>query len=132
MKYLFMKKRLLALCIVPLLAASPLSAEGVKKENTQEILLDSKKELDELRHEIDEIHGDLFDLIRKRFEIVKRIAKIKQDNNLPIYDPLREEVLFENIKKLAEKKGLDPQLAKILLRTILVFSKKEMQEVIKD
>ena len=127
-----MKKRLLALCIVPLLAASPLSAEGVKKENTQEILLDSKKELDELRHEIDEIHGDLFDLIRKRFEIVKRIAKIKQDNNLPIYDPLREEVLFENIKKLAEKKGLDPQLAKILLRTILVFSKKEMQEVIKD
>ncbi len=88
--------------------------------------------MDELRKQIEEIHEDLLNLLKKRSDVTKKIAKIKQENNLPIYDPFREELLIENMKKLAEKKEIDPQLAELMLRIILTFSKKEMQDVLKD
>ncbi|PCI95387.1 chorismate mutase [Candidatus Aerophobetes bacterium] len=87
--------------------------------------------MDELRKEIEEIHEDLLNLLKRRSEVTKKIAKIKQENNLPIYDPFREELLIENMKKLAKKKEIDPQMAELMLRIILTFSKKEMQDVLK-
>lgn len=86
--------------------------------------------MDKLRKEIEEIHEDLLNLLKKRSEITKKIAKIKKEQNLPIYDPFREELLIQNMKKLAAEKDIDPQMAELMLRIILTFSKKEMQDAI--
>ncbi len=50
-----------------------------------------------LREELDKINGQLLDLLNRRAEIVQQIGKIKKENNLPIYDPEREQAMYAKI-----------------------------------
>jgi len=56
-------------------------------------------ELEELRSQIDGIDNSLVDLLLKRMDISVEIAKYKHQNNLPVYDPVRE------LQKLHELSG---------------------------
>ena len=58
------------------------------------------KEIKELRKELDKINNTLLKLFNQRAEIVQKIGRIKEENNLPFYDPEREQKMFE---KLADK-----------------------------
>ena len=49
--------------------------------------------LDEARIKINEIDKQLIDLFKKRMELSKEIGLYKFDNNLPILDEAREELL---------------------------------------
>lgn len=50
--------------------------------------------LDEYRKELDQIDTQLVDLFEKRMEISKKVACYKQENNLPILQPEREEQII--------------------------------------
>lgn len=56
--------------------------------------------LDELRFEIDKIDGEMIRLFSERMEVSKQIAEYKKENNLPVYDPVREEKKLEDISAL--------------------------------
>ncbi|MCH9631380.1 MAG: hypothetical protein S4CHLAM37_14030 [Chlamydiia bacterium] len=86
--------------------------------------------MSELREQISKTNSCLIDLLKERSELTKKIAIIKDRNNLPIYDPKREELLIDNIRELALKKKVDPQLAEFVIRIILSFSKGEMRNAI--
>lgn len=53
-------------------------------------------ELIKLRKEIDDIDGKLINLIEKRFEISKKIGKIKRERGFEIEDKKRENEIIEN------------------------------------
>lgn len=53
--------------------------------------------LDSYRQELDLIDEDLKRLLNKRAEIAQNIAKIKLENNLPIYHPSREVEILRNL-----------------------------------
>lgn len=56
--------------------------------------------LDELRLEIDKIDSEMIKLFSERMEVSKQIAEYKKENNLPVYDPVREEKKLEDISAL--------------------------------
>jgi chorismate mutase len=82
--------------------------------------------LEELREKIDEIDRDIIGLLRKRFEIVGDIARLKGDLQLKVEDDQRERDIIENCKRAA--KGLDEEFVEELMRLILSQSKKIQEE----
>ncbi len=57
-------------------------------------------DLEKLRKEIDEIDKRILELINKRALLALEIGKIKKENNLSSFDPLREREILERLEKL--------------------------------
>lgn len=56
-----------------------------------------REDLDRCRLSIDEIDLRLLELLNERTSIVEEIGRIKQHLDLGIYEPKREEQVFENV-----------------------------------
>ncbi len=59
-----------------------------------------EKELEELREKVDKIDERIVQILNKRADIVLKIRKLKAEGALPVYDPRREEAIFEKISAL--------------------------------
>ncbi|HUA18248.1 MAG TPA: chorismate mutase [Bryobacteraceae bacterium] len=57
----------------------------------------SMEKLAECRRQIDQVDRQILGLLNERTAIVHEIGRIKQTLALPIYEPKREEQVFENI-----------------------------------
>jgi chorismate mutase len=55
------------------------------------------KELSKRRGQIDEIDVRLLELLNQRTRVVEEIGRIKDEQNLPIYEPKREDDVFRNV-----------------------------------
>lgn len=53
--------------------------------------------LQECRARIDEINKEIIDMVDERMRIAEEIAKYKQENDMRIVDPLREQALLEKV-----------------------------------
>jgi chorismate mutase len=80
--------------------------------------------LENFRKEINEINLELFDLIKRRMDVSKKVGEFKKQNNMPIFDVEREKDIFE---KLAEEKGLDKVFIRNLFELIIKQSKEEQK-----
>lgn len=60
---------------------------------------DFKKKLECYRDAINEIDKKLVDLLNERAIVVMKVKKLKQKEDVPLYDARREEELVENIAK---------------------------------
>lgn len=52
------------------------------------------------RKKIDELDGRLVDLLSERARAAVEIGSLKRHTSLPIYEPDRERVVFENVRRL--------------------------------
>lgn len=52
----------------------------------------------EWRRLIDELDREIVLLISKRAEAAKEIGKLKRTTDLPVYEPNRERVVFDNVR----------------------------------
>jgi len=57
----------------------------------------SLEDLHRCREQIDELDLRLLQILNERTTIVERIGRIKQDLRLAIYEPKREDQVFENV-----------------------------------
>ncbi len=55
------------------------------------------KALEECRDLIDDLDRRILGLLNERTRIVERIGQVKQQLSLPIYEPKREDQVFENV-----------------------------------
>ncbi len=53
----------------------------------------------EWRKKIDDLDRRLVELLNARALAAKEIGKLKQNTNMPIYEPDREKVIHENVRK---------------------------------
>lgn len=60
-------------------------------------MTDVEKELEKLRKEIDKIDEKLVKILNERASIVLKVKNLKAKGAFPIYDPRREEEIFEKI-----------------------------------
>ena len=60
-------------------------------------------ELQELRRRIDEIDNNLVDLFQRRMDVSVEIIRYKQQNNLPVYDPVREQQKLHDLSGKVEE-----------------------------
>ena len=58
-------------------------------------------EIQELRHEIDQIDAELVKLFTQRMGISAQIADYKKEHNLPIYVPSREREILKDVAQMA-------------------------------
>jgi chorismate mutase len=55
--------------------------------------------LEELRDAINQIDSELLQLFNQRAALALKIGHIKKNLGLPIYDPQREKLIFERMRK---------------------------------
>ena len=80
------------------------------------------QKLNDYRKDIDKIDEQMLQLFEKRLTIVKQIADLKNQQNLPIRDTKRESTILDDIAVKSENLGLDPELAKRFFRNIIELS----------
>jgi chorismate mutase len=55
------------------------------------------KELEEFRSRIDAVDRSILLLLNERTKVVEEIGRVKQKAQLPIYEPRREDQVFDNV-----------------------------------
>lgn len=78
----------------------------------------------DLRNQIDDLDAQLVHLLGKRMNLVREIAKLKKQSDLPITDEKREEELRKNLTELAKKEGLDDGFVNHLYTHIFIESRR--------
>jgi len=91
----------------------------------QNLITQTPLSLSALRETIDKIDEDILIALYRRKEIVALIAQYKKDNNVPIYDPQREEEIIKNLTDIAKEFGLSSTLIKQIWQLILAESVSE-------
>lgn len=85
--------------------------------------------LDDRRVEIDEIDKALTSLFEKRMEVVSEIAKFKRENNIPIQNSQREEVVIDKNSGYLENKDIEPYLREFLVKLMELSRHYQMQQM---
>ena len=87
--------------------------------------------LDEARIKINEIDKQLINLFKQRMELSKQIGLYKFENNLPILDESREELLKAKDLKILDDKALEKYYL-MFLEGILNSSKEYQKDIINE
>jgi chorismate mutase len=60
---------------------------------------DAQKALAQYRDQIDAIDRELLALLNQRTRVVEEIGRVKQEVELPVYEPKREQDVFRNVSE---------------------------------
>ena len=58
---------------------------------------EARRELEGFRVRIDEVDRRIVALLNERTNVVEGISRVKREASLPIYEPKREDQVFENV-----------------------------------
>jgi len=75
----------------------------------------------EWRVKIDELDRKLVELLNQRAQAAQEIGKLKRNTNMPIYEPDRERIIFENVRKVNQGPLPDSELRSVYERIIDVM-----------
>ena len=84
-------------------------------------------DIEDWRVKIDELDRQLVELISERARCAVEIGKLKQNSSLPVYEPDRERIIFDNIAR--QNKG---PLSQVQLRQIYERLVDVMRQIQKD
>lgn len=79
---------------------------------------EAKSALAGCRQEIDDVDRRLVALLNERTRVVERVGDIKQQVALPVYDPKREEQVFQNIAAANQGPLPDAAIKRVFERII--------------
>lgn len=83
----------------------------------------------EWRDKIDELDRQLVALISERARCAVEIGKLKQNSSLPVYEPDRERIIFENIQRENHGPLSEVQLRQIYERMVDVMRQIQSDEI---
>ena len=85
-----------------------------------------QKELDRIRAGIDGVDNEIVRQLSKRRELVIRLARIKKELDIPIYDRKREQALVARVKAWGAEHQLNEEFVEVVFR-LIVMNSKEVQ-----
>ncbi|MDA3855593.1 MAG: chorismate mutase [Candidatus Woesearchaeota archaeon] len=89
------------------------------------------KDLSELRLRIDEIDKEISNLVVKRMDASKEIAKLKIENDLIVLDPNRENEIINNQYEYLKNLGIDDlNFINAFFGIIMIKSKQIQNELV--
>ncbi|HET9742423.1 MAG TPA: chorismate mutase [Terriglobales bacterium] len=94
----------------------------LKRESTEMDIADWRKKIDALDLK-------LVELINMRAEAAREIGKLKNNTNLPIYEPTREKLILENVRKANRGPLPDSEVQRVFERIIDVMRKLQQEEI---
>ena|SRR5437588_3185508 len=83
----------------------------------------------EWRKKIDELDRKMVDLLNQRAQAAKEIGKLKRHSDLPIYEPLREKTILDNVGKANRGPLPDKDLQHVFERIIDVMRAIQKEEM---
>jgi len=83
----------------------------------------------EWRRKIDELDRKLVELLNERARCAREIGRLKQNTDLPVYEPDREKVIYENVHRANGGPLPDRELTRIYERLIDVMRKIQKEEI---
>ncbi len=86
-------------------------------------------EIEDWRRKIDELDRQIVSLLSERAEAAQAIGKLKRTTSMPIYEPNRERVIFENVRAANRGPLPDIELIHIYERIIDVMRALQGQEL---
>ena len=84
------------------------------------------------RKKIDEIDRQIIRLINERAKCAQEIGKLKRNTDMPIYEPDRERIIFENIARNNQGPLSNIQLRQIFERLVDVMRQIQGNEMIAE
>jgi chorismate mutase len=85
--------------------------------------------LEELRKQIDELDRQLVALLSQRAETALEAGRLKVATSLPIYEPAREKLIYENVRAVNQGPLPDIELTHIFERIIDVMRALQRDEL---
>ncbi len=83
----------------------------------------------EWRKKIDDLDRRLVQLLNERAQCAHEIGKLKRNSGMPIYEPGREKVIFDNIRQENEGPLSDVQLRMVYERLVDVMRQIQREEM---
>ena len=80
-------------------------------------------DIDDWRQKIDTVDNEILELLNKRIQHVIDIGKLKKQKNEKLYNPEREEKIFQRLLSL-NKGPLEKENIEILFQKIIEISRK--------
>lgn len=88
--------------------------------------VDFQSVLSDLRAELDALDRRLVLLLKERSDVIDRVIQRKSTSGLGPVDLKREDAMLSRIEQEADAVGLDPQLARQILRAVIeAFTERE-------
>ena len=86
----------------------------------------------EWREKIDELDRRLVELLNQRAYAAREIGKLKRNTSMPIYEPQREKIIFENVCKANRGPLPDSELRQVYERIIDVMRNIQRHEIVTE
>ena len=86
----------------------------------------------EWRLKIDELDRQLVRLINERARCAEEIGKLKRNSSIPIYEPERERIIFDNIARQNHGPLTQVQLRQIYERLVDVMRQIQRDEMVPE
>ncbi len=86
-------------------------------------------QIDDWRKKIDELDKRLVELLNERATCAREIGRLKRQTDLPIYEPDREKVIFENVTRSNPGPLNNADLRQLYERIIDVMRKIQKDEI---
>ncbi|MFA7198717.1 MAG: chorismate mutase [Methanoculleus sp.] len=84
--------------------------------------------LDAVRNDIREIDERIIDLIAERQRLAVRIARLKQENDLPIHDPAQRGAVLDRVFTYAVESRIDPVAVRSIFEVLIGMSEERQRE----
>jgi chorismate mutase-like protein len=86
-------------------------------------------DISDWRRKIDELDRKLVELLSQRAQAAHEIGKLKRDAALPIYEPDREQIVFNNVRSVNEGPLPDRDLLRIYERIMDIMRQIQQEEI---
>jgi chorismate mutase len=89
---------------------------------------DFKEKLKQYREQINRVDKKIVDSLNERAEVVLKVKRLKEENDVPLYDARREEELINNIVKYNRGPLYNDNIVQIfeaILRNVQILEKDE-------
>ena len=86
-------------------------------------------DIEDWRRKIDDLDRELVRLINERAQCAHEIGKLKRNSAMPIYEPDREKIIFQNIARSNEGPLSDVQLRQVYERLVDVMRQIQREEM---
>lgn len=89
-------------------------------------------ELDFIRKELNMYDNIIKNMITLRMALIPIVAKIKIENNLPLFQEKREEEIYRNIEIFSKETGVNPELIKNIYKLIIANALEIEENIVKN
>lgn len=86
-------------------------------------------DISDWRKKIDDLDSKLVDLLNQRAQAAQEIGRLKRESGMPIYEPKREQEIFENVSRLSRGPLKGRHLVQIYERVIDVMRNLQREEM---